>query len=316
MHRIAYLFLLALFVVSTVSSAYAVVVYYPSDVLMGQPFTVSFGLATSVINSTKFEYVTPGTEIINVSGGTAYRGFGSYWMVDRVNLTGSSAMLVSFRGEIVGSLTYNPGIVLYGNNFNLNNRDGQINTYEVLVAWSGRLWVDSLNGWTLVATTLPTFTSGEFDVLFKNVDGYVCVYSITVNSRTYLVEYKTSIPWSSIAYVGIRPDTDTVLPEGFTVVTLSNAYYVVYLNGKEFASGYTEDGFSKVRLTLYSPVVLNVTFPQYNLYKVVVIPPKASANAYVVPSVLQVPILTLAVAVLGFTVWRDLERKKSRNVMK
>ena len=110
MHRTAYLFLLALFVVSTVSSAYAVVVYYPSDVLMGQPFTVSFGLATSVINSTKFEYVTPGTEIINVSGGTAYRGFGNYWMVDRVNLTGSSAIIVSFRGKILGNLDGNPGI--------------------------------------------------------------------------------------------------------------------------------------------------------------------------------------------------------------
>ena len=139
-------------------------------------------------------------------------------MVDRVNLTGSSTIIVSFRGKILGNLDGNPGIVLYSDNFNLNNKDGQINTYEVLVAWSGRLWVDSLNGWTLVATTLPIFTSEEFDVLFKNVNGYVCVYSVTVNSRNYLVEYRTSIPWNSIAYVGIRPDADRVIPgEGLTL---------------------------------------------------------------------------------------------------
>lgn len=82
MHRVAYLLLLALFAISTVSSAYTIVVYYPSQVLMGQPFTITFGLATSVINSTTFEYLTPGTEVVNVSGGTAYRGFGEYWMVD------------------------------------------------------------------------------------------------------------------------------------------------------------------------------------------------------------------------------------------
>ena len=110
MHRTAYLFLLALFVVSTVSSAYTVVVYYPSDVLMGQPFTVSFGLATSVINSTKFEYVTPGTEIINVSGGTAYWGPAGFWLVDRVNVTGSSVMIVTFEGKVSGNLTSYPGI--------------------------------------------------------------------------------------------------------------------------------------------------------------------------------------------------------------
>ena len=184
------------------------------------------------------------------------------------------------------------------------------------MAWSGKLWIDSLNGWTLVATTLPTFTSGEFDILLKNVNGCVCVYSVTINSRTYLVEYRTNIPWNSIAYVGIRPDIDTVLPEGFTVVALSNAYYVVYLNGKEFASGYTEDGFSKVKLTLYSPVVLNITYPQYNLYKVVVIPTE-SARQCICNSVRSPSAnINLTVAVLGFTVWRDLQRKKSRNVMK
>mgnify|MGYP001770681066 CR=1 FL=1 len=71
---------------------------------------------------------------------------------------------------------------------------------------------------TLVAITLSTFVSREFNVLFKNADGYVCVYSVTMNSRNYLVEYKTHIPWNSIAYVGIRPDADRVIPgEGLTL---------------------------------------------------------------------------------------------------
>ena len=60
------------------------------------------------------------------------------------------------------------------------------------------------------------------------------------------MEYMTDIPWNSITYVEIRPDTDTVLPKEFTVVTMSNAYYVIYINGKKYTSGYTQDGFASL----------------------------------------------------------------------
>ena len=310
MHRIAYLFPLTLFVVSTVSSAYAIVAYYPSDVLMGQPFTVSFGLATSVINSTKFEYVTPGTEIINVSGGTAYWGSYGFWLIDRVNLTSSSAMIVSFEGRVLGRLTSYPGVVLYSSSINLKNIDnGQTNLYSVLVSWDRSVWEYSLNRWNLISQTLPAFSSGYYEVIFKNVDGFVYIYSIKINSFTYLVNIKTDVPWNSISYVGIRLDNNTVLPEMFTVIVLSNAYYEVYLNGKEYATGYTGDGMATFTLAVYSPSVINISFPQYGLSKVIVIPHESTATN-VVPHYLRVPILVLATLALGITVWRDIEKRK------
>lgn len=43
-------------------------------------------------------------------------------------------MVMSFKGEIVGRLDANPGIVLYTSSFNLDSNDGQLGIYEVLVA--------------------------------------------------------------------------------------------------------------------------------------------------------------------------------------
>ena len=309
MYRTACLFLLALFIVSTASSAYTIVIHYPSYVLMGQPFTVTFGLETITINSTRFEYVTPGTEIINTSGGTAYWGPYGFWLVDRVNLTNSSIMIVSFEGKVLGKLIASPGIVLYSRSMNLKSVDYvQPNLYSILVSWNGALMVYYINRWEWISWTLPTFNSGYYEVVFKNVDGYVCVYSIKINSSIYLVKIKTNITWNNISYIGIRLDKNTVYPESFSVVAYSNAYYEIYLNGKEYASGYTGDGMAKVTLAIYSPTVINISFPQYGLSKVIVIPQKSPA-ANVIPNYLRVPILVLATLVLVLTVWRDVKKR-------
>lgn len=58
------------------TSSITLVVQYPNEVLIGQPFNITFFLGTSVINSTNFQYLTQGTQIENVSGHLAYKGFG------------------------------------------------------------------------------------------------------------------------------------------------------------------------------------------------------------------------------------------------
>ncbi|AWR96243.2 hypothetical protein DFR86_00915 [Acidianus sulfidivorans JP7] len=53
-----------------------IVVQYPKSVLMDQTFDIKFGLYKVFINSTNFQYITPGTKLVDVSGKIAYEGFG------------------------------------------------------------------------------------------------------------------------------------------------------------------------------------------------------------------------------------------------
>ncbi|BDC17407.1 hypothetical protein [Acidianus sp. HS-5] len=305
--------LLAILVVSlsTLSSAYSIEVCYPHQVLMEQEFTIRFSLTTSEINSTNFEYITPGAEIVNVSGMTAYKGFGGYWMVDKVNITNTSELVVSFYGKIVGQLTNDPGIVLYGSTINLEESDNSQNSYYVLTSWSGTLWLNKFKGWYSAISTLPTFTSGYYKAIFKNVNGSVCICSISVNSSTYIVKYDTGIPWDNITYVGVRLDTDTVLPLSFSILAIPKAYYVVYLNSKEYTSGYTNEGYSTISLRLYGPATLNITFPQYHIYKTITISPTSNADIHEDFPTLQVLILSIAIILLVISVIREIKSKKA-----
>ncbi|AWR96244.1 hypothetical protein DFR86_00920 [Acidianus sulfidivorans JP7] len=201
-----------------------------------------------------------------------------YWLVDKINVSNTSELIVSFTGKIVGTFTYNPGIVLYSSNFSLTQVDGQPRTYEILTAWSAILWLDKLNGWHSVLYGLPSFTSGSYTVIFKNVNSSVIVYEVIINSSTYPINYNTGIPWNSIGYVGVRPDTDTVLPLSFIVKgALTNVTYNVYLNGKLFSTGIT-NGTVTLPLRVFSPTIVNITFPQYHVYKVIYISPSQDAN--------------------------------------
>lgn len=286
--RVIVITTLLILALSAISLAYTIQVSYPQEVFVGQPFTIDFSLLTVYINSTSFQYMTPGMGVLYILGlgKPAYEGYGSYWLVDEVNLTDTSELVVSFYGQILGTLSNNPGIVLYGSgssSFNLNAADGQSGTYEILTSWSGILWLDALNGWYQAFNNLPTFTAGRYEVVFKDVNGLVYVYSISVNSTTSVINYNTGIPWNVITYVGVRPDTDTVLPLGFSVVGIPSnpeAYYVIYINGSEYASGYTNsEGYSTLSLTLYGPTLINITFPQYGVYKVISIIPKQNSSS-------------------------------------
>ncbi|WP_338598652.1 hypothetical protein V6M85_08190 [Sulfolobus tengchongensis] len=314
------IFMIILLEISSVVSlatTYFPYVQYPKNVLMGQNFTITFGLTSNVINSTNFEYVTSGTKIVNISGNTGYQGFGGYWLVDKINLTNASELIVSFQGERIGG--DNPGIVLYSNNFNLEDTsDGQSGTYEILVAWSGILWLDKFNGWYSVISTLPTFSSGNYTVIFKDVNSSVCVYSITINSSsTYLVKYNTGIPWNSIGYVGIRTDNGIVVPLEFIATVLPPraessipAKYVVYINDNEYTSGYS-NGSSSITLRIFLPSVINITFPQYHLYKVITIGTTKSSDIYENFPIVQTVLIMITVVLIGLSIWKEILNKRT-----
>jgi len=302
------LLLLALIVLSSFSIAsvsYVVEVNYPKSVYWGQNFTITFSLATTVINSTNFQYVTPGTKLSNVSNYTAYQGFAEYWAVDKINITNASTLIVSFQGKIVGTISGAPGIVLYSSNFSLTSRDGQIGNYEILVGWNGVLYLDKLNGWQPILSTLPTFASGNYTVVFTRSDNdTMCIFSLITNGSTYLVKYNTGVPWNSIGYAGIRTDTDTVLPLKFYVIANIPAYYKVYINGKEYTSSYGSLG--NITLRLYSPAIINITYPKYGIYKVISVSPSYNADIKQQFPIIQITLIVITGFLIGVSIWREI----------
>jgi len=308
MHKLllSLLFLTLIILPSSVLSAnYVIEVNHPKSVYWGQSFTIAFSLASTIINSTNFQHVTPGTKILKIDNHTAYQGFGEYWAVDKVNMTNASKLVVSFEGKVVGEISGNPGIVLYSSNFSLTSRDGQMGTYEILVAWSGILWLDKLNGWYQALTELPTFTSGNYTVMFtKSENDSVCVYSIIINGSTYLVKYNTGVPWDSIGYVGIRTDTDTVLPLKFYVIANIPAHYIVYVNDKDYTSGFGSCG--NLSLKLYSPATVNITYPAYNVYKVITVSTSNNSNIKLQFPIIQVTLIVITGFLIGVSAWREI----------
>jgi len=314
MRKIIILLLLSLVLSSYVASAnYVIMVSYPKSVYWGRSFTITFSLSSTVINSTNFQYVTPGTKTIKIGNYTAYQGFGEYWIIDKINITNASMLIVSFEGKVVGNFTWNPGIALYGYNFSLTSRDGQTGNYEIVVAWSGTLWLDKLNGWEIPPplNTLPKFTSGNYTVVFtRSENSSVCVYSIIINGSTYLVKYNTGVPWDSIGYVGIRTDTDTVLPLNFYVIASIPAHYIVYVNGKEYASGF--GSLENVSLKLYSSAVINITYPAYNVYKVITVSPSDKANVKMQFPIIQVTLIVITGFLIGVSTWREIIKRNRK----
>jgi len=318
MRKIIVLFLLSLVILSSsvASANYIIEVNYPKSVYWGQSFTITFSLATTVINSTNFQYVTPGTKIIKIGNYTAYQGFGGYWIIDKINISNASMLIVSYEGRIIGNFTGNPAIALYGSNFSLTSPDGQVGNYEMTINWDGLLVLDKLNGWSIVLDTLPKFSAGNYTVIFtKSENNTVCVYSISVNGSTYMFKYNTGIPWDSIGYAGIRPDTDTILPLKFCVIAnglIANgipAHYVVYVNGKEYASGFGSLG--NITLKLYSPAVINITYPIYNVYKVITVSFNSNENIKQQFPIIQITLIIVTSSFIGLSVWREITKRKT-----
>lgn len=294
--------------------SYQIIVNSPKQVYIEQTFNISFELVTSVINSTNFQYVTPGIKVVDMNGEKAYEGTGGYFMLYKINLTNATELIVSFVGRVIGQLAGNPGVILYSYNFSSIKSDlEQQNNYlyYILLSWSGNLWLNKLKGWDQVISSLPTFYSGNYTVVFKEVNSSVCVYSIFINSTEYLIKYNTGIPWKCIGYVGIRLDTDTILPQTFTVK--GNSYiscaipfkYIVYINGKEYSYGNSSSG--KITLKLFSPVTINITYPQLQLYKVISISPNGDIK--MIFPIYEILLVILTIIIIGLGIIRETKRK-------
>ena len=311
MRKLVLLLLLILTILSfssIVSANYVIEVNYPKSVYWGQSFTITFSLATSIINSTNFQYATPGTKILEIDNHTAYQGFGLYWAIDKINITSASTLIVSFEGKVVGEISVNPGIVLYSSNFSLTKPDSQKGNYEILTSWAGSLWLDKLNGtWSQLSIASPTFSSGNYTVIFtRSGNNTVCVYSINVNGSTYLIKYDTGVPWDSIGYVGIRLDYSTILLIKFYVMANIPAHYVVYVNGKKHTSGYGSVG--NITIKLYSPAIINITYPAYDVYKVITVSPSGDANIKQRFPIIQILLIAISVLLIGISIWKEMRR--------
>ncbi|MBP1357705.1 MAG: hypothetical protein JZD40_04370 [Sulfolobus sp.] len=235
--------MLLFFFIPTVSLG-LVNVSYPSQVLYGQTFNVSFSVYSKIINSTNFPIISSGTEIIN---GT-YRGgppYGYYILFPLTNI--SRVLEVTFLGEYNESYIFtNPGIVLYGGNFKIPLPDGnQRNFTAVLLAFSGRLWYHINFTWYNPLTSLPFYgklvnnwvnvtTPVNYTVIFQDDNGKTLVKEMFINGKEIFIGYLTPIPWN-FSYVGIRLNTQSnfINPIEFFVGFPLSTQYIVYVNGKE-----------------------------------------------------------------------------------
>jgi len=163
-----------------------------------------------------------------------------------------------------------------------------------------------------VSSTLPTFASGNYTVIFtRSGNGTVCVYSIIINGTTYLANYDTEVPWNSIGYVGIRTDLSKILPLKFCVISNGliatiPAYHVVYINGKEYTSGYGNLG--NITMQFYAPAVINITYPAYDVYKVITVSPDESANIKQQIPIIQITLIVIISLLIGVSIWREMRR--------
>jgi len=274
---------------------------------------MTFSLATSIVNSTDFQYVKPGIKTMKVDNHTAYQGLIGYWAIDKINITNTSTLIVSFQGKIIGNTSGAPGIVLYSSNFSLTSQDGQKGTYEFLTSWSGILWLDKLSGWYEALTKLPNFTSGNYTVDFiRSKNDTVCVYSIIVNGSTYLIKYNTGVPWNSIGYMGFRLGISTVLLLKFYVmasglIAIIPGHYVIYVNGKEYTSGYGSLG--NITLKLYSPAIINITYPTYGVYKVITVSTSDDANIKQQFPIIQIMLIAITGLLIGVSIYREMIKR-------
>ena len=116
------------------------------------------------------------------------------------------------------------------------------------------------------------------------------------------------MPWDSIGYKGIRLDLSTVLPLEFYVMAIMPAHYVVYVNGKEYTSGYGYLG--NITLKLYSPAIINITYPIYGVYKVITVSTSDNANIKQQFPIIQITLIVVTSLLIELSIWREMIRRK------
>ncbi|MBW9141798.1 MAG: hypothetical protein K1T65_09005, partial [Candidatus Aramenus sp.] len=300
----------------------------------GQEIHIQFQFVSSnYINSTNFSVIASGVEIIHNGSEVSYTGappWGGHVLFPlRANSlrTNSDEITVTFVGTYDINWGSNPGIVLYGGNFNPQLPDGdqsRSNYTCVLVAFDGRLWYHINGSFFEPITSLPyygSYVNGwinvtkpvNYTVIFEEEKGLTLVKSFFINGKEYAINYLTPVPWN-FSYVGIRTDTpnNMITPEEFLVTFPSpNQPYLVYLNGKEYASGYTNNqGQGEVSLRVTSTQeTLNISWPSMHIYKVITISASDEGNVRVNYPILPISLLTVSIVLTTISAIISLRRK-------
>ncbi|ARM74631.1 hypothetical protein [Acidianus manzaensis] len=78
---------------------------------------------------------------------------------------------------------------------------------------------------------------------------------------------------------------------------------------KEYASGYSNG--TSITLRIFSPSVINITFPQYHVYKVITIGTSKSSDIHENFPILQSILIIIAVVLIGLSILREILNKKT-----
>ena len=240
--------LLLVSLLSIVSFSASISVQYPKEAFIGSKISINFTLTQQEINSTAFPFITAGVREISEKP-LILDGIGGSFAIFKIN-DSSGELIITFVGKDNTSLGWNPGFVVYGGKFNPHNPDGQPGSYDLLLSFTGRLWVFPKTGWVNPISTLPLIGSPvngwinvtkpfNYTAVLEDVNGSIFVKYVILNGEKYVVDYQTPIPWN-FTYVGVRMDPSTLTVDDFYVYfTSPHQPYVVYVNGKEYAKGCT-----------------------------------------------------------------------------
>ncbi|ARM76124.1 hypothetical protein [Acidianus manzaensis] len=323
--RLLVLLLLLLFLLPILSFSASICVQYPKEVYIGNKISINFTLVQQSINSTAFPFITPGVREISTSP-LVLQGIpigGAYAVFHIQNI--SNEITITFIGKVDTPYYWNPGIAIYGGNLNTHISDlYQDNFTGVLLTFTGVLWVhNETKGWVDLASLpkvgpqsgiwINTTYPFNYTVILSNANGDTFVNCIIINGSKYLVDIQTCIPWN-FSYVGVRLDNlDIVTICDFLVsgtsVTFPHQPYIVYVNNKEYVSGYTNElGEGSVTLTVSSPyMIVNITFPSAHIFRIITISAQRGANVHVEYPILQYALLGVSVLLVAISI---IERKR------
>lgn len=322
MRLLLLLLMLTITLLSSVSPFTAsVFVQYPKEAILGSKISINFSLTQQEINSTAFPFITAGVREISEEP-LILEGIPGSFAVFKIN-SSSQVVAITFIGKDNTSPGWNPGIVVYGGNFNPHVSDlSQGDFTAVLISFTGRLWVHTPSkGWFTLSCSLPSIAPQRngwinatkpfnYTAILEDVNGSICVKYVILNGEKYIVDYQTPIPWN-FTYVGVRIDPSTVTVCGFYVsnVTIPSPHqpYVVYVNGKEYTKGYTNSlGEGSFSLTVSSPsMIVNISFPSAHVFCVITISAQRDANIHVEYPILQYVLLGVSVVLVAISIiWR------------
>jgi hypothetical protein len=142
---------------SIVSVSASISAQHSKEAFTSSKISTNFTLTQQEINSTAFPFITAGVKEISEKP-LIRDGIGGSFAIFKIN-DSSGEWVITFIGKDNTSTGWNPGIVVYGGKFNPHNPDGQPGSYDLLLTFTGRLWVFPKTGWVNPILTLPLMGS-------------------------------------------------------------------------------------------------------------------------------------------------------------